>query len=55
MKFLQISLLNINSKPQKIENLTLNYVEIHEILNAFHGKNYEINSQVKNSTNGDDF
>ena len=50
-----ISLLNIRAKTQKIEDVTLNYVEIPEILKAFYEKNYEINSQIKNSNNGDDF
>jgi hypothetical protein len=50
-----ISLLNIKAKTQKIEGVTLKYVEIPEILNAFNEKNFEINSQIKNSNNGDDF
>jgi hypothetical protein len=50
-----ISLLNIKAKTQKIEGVTLKYVEIPEILNAFNEKKYEINSQIKNSNNGDDF
>lgn len=50
-----IRLLDIKAKSQKIENITLNYVEIPELLKAFQGKNYEINLQIKNSNNGDDF
>ena len=50
-----IRLLDIKAKSQKIENITLNYVEIPEILKAFQEKNYEINLQIKNSNNGDDF
>ena len=50
-----ISLLNIKAKTQKIEGVTLKYVEIPEILKAFYEKNYEINSQIKNSNNGDEF
>ena len=50
-----IRLLNIQTKSQKIQNITLKYIEIPEILQAFHEKNYEINLQIKNSKNGDDF
>ena len=50
-----IRLLDVKVKSQKIENITLKYVEIHEILKAFNEKKYEINLQIKNSNNGDDF
>lgn len=50
-----IRLLNIKSKTHKIENVTLKFVDIPEILNAFNENNYEINLQIKNSNNGDDF
>uniref|UniRef100_A0A6C0KG43 Uncharacterized protein n=1 Tax=viral metagenome TaxID=1070528 RepID=A0A6C0KG43_9ZZZZ len=50
-----IRLLDVKVKLQKIQNITLKYVEIPEILKAFHEKNYEINLQLKNSNNGDDF
>ena len=50
-----IRLLDIKAKSQKIQNIRLKYVEIPEILKAFHEKNYEINLQIKNSNNGDDF
>jgi len=50
-----IRLLDVKAKSQKIENITLKYVEIPEILKAFQEKNYEINLQIKNSNNGDDF
>uniref|UniRef100_A0A6C0EAC9 Uncharacterized protein n=1 Tax=viral metagenome TaxID=1070528 RepID=A0A6C0EAC9_9ZZZZ len=50
-----ISLLNIKAKTQKIGSVTLKYVEIPEILKAFNEKNYEMNSQIRNSNNGDDF
>jgi len=50
-----ICLLDVKAKSQKIENITLKYVEIPEILKAFQEKNYEINLQIKNSNNGDDF
>jgi hypothetical protein len=46
-----IHLLNIKAKTQKIGRITLKYVEIPEILKAFN----EINSQIINSNNGDDF
>lgn len=48
-----IRLLDVKAKSQKIENIK--YVEIPEILKAFQEKNYEINLQIKNSNNGDDF
>ena len=50
-----ISLLNIKTKTKNIEGIVLKYVEIPEILKAFQEKNYEINLQIKNSNNGDDF
>ena len=50
-----IRLLDVKAKSQKIENIKLKYVEIPEILKAFQEKSYEINSQIKNSNNGDDF
>jgi hypothetical protein len=50
-----IRLLDVKAKSQKIENIKLKYVEIPEILKAFQEKNYEINLQIKNSNNGDDF
>ena len=50
-----IRLLDVKAKSQKIENIKLNYVEIPEILKAFQEKKYEINLQIKNSNNGDDF
>lgn len=50
-----ISLLNIKAKTQKIESVILKYVEIPEILKAFNEKNYEMNSEIRNSNNGDDF
>lgn len=50
-----ISLLNIKAKTQKIDGIILKYVEIPEILKAFNEINYEINSQIKNSNNGDEF
>jgi hypothetical protein len=50
-----INLLNIKAKTQRIGGFALKYVEIYEILNAFNENNYKINSQIKNSNNGDDF
>jgi hypothetical protein len=50
-----ISLLNIKAKTQKIGRITLKYVEIPQILNAFNEKNYEMNLKIRNSNNGDDF
>jgi len=42
-----IRLLDVKAKSQKIENITLKYVEIPEILKAFQEKKYEINLQIK--------
>ena len=50
-----IRLLDVKSKFQKIDKITLKYVEIPEILKAFEKKNYKINIKIKNSNNGDDF
>lgn len=50
-----IRLLDVKAKSQKIDKITLKYVEISEILEAFQKKNYKINLQIKNSNNGDDF
>lgn len=50
-----IRLLDVKAKSQKIDKLTLKYVEISEILKAFQKKNYKINIKIKNSINGDDF
>ena len=50
-----IRLLNLKAKTQKIEGLTLKYVEIPEVLKAFHENGYEIIPQLKTSRNGDDF
>jgi hypothetical protein len=50
-----ITLLNIKTKTKKINDITLKYVEISEVLKAFNQKNYEINPQIKNSECGDDF
>lgn len=50
-----IRLLGIPSKNEKIGKLTLQYVEIQSVLDAFNEKNYEMDVDVKNSTNGDVF
>lgn len=50
-----INLLDIKTKSQKIGNITLKYVEIPQILKAFQEKKYEIDLQIKNTNNGDDF
>jgi hypothetical protein len=50
-----IRLLNITPKIQKIQNIKLKYVEIDEILQAFNDQQFEINLQIKNSNNGDEF
>jgi len=50
-----IHLLVVKAKTQKIQNISLKYVEIYQILEAFREKNYEINLQIIHSNNGDDF
>jgi hypothetical protein len=51
-----IRLLGIPSKTEKIcKGVTLQYVEIHSVLDAFNEKNYEMSIDVKNSNNGDIF
>lgn len=50
-----IRLLNITPKIHKIQKLSLKYVEISELLQAFSDKKYEINAQMINSNNGDAF
>ena len=50
-----IRLLDVRAKTRKIQNLSLKYVEIYQILQAFREKNYEINLQIIHSNNGDDF
>ena len=50
-----ISLLNIKAKRQKIGSVSLKYVEIAEILKAIKEKDYEINTRIINSNNGDDY
>ena len=50
-----ICLLDVKAKTQKLGKVSLKYVEIPEILKAFNKKNYEIDLQIKNSINGDEF
>ena len=50
-----IRLLQVKPKTHKIQHITLQYVEIPEILKAFAEKKIEINVNIKNSNNGDDF
>ena len=50
-----IRLLNIEPKIHKIEQMTLKYVEIPEIIQAFDDQNLELEPRVKNSNNGDVF
>ena len=50
-----IQLLDIKPKVYKIQNITLKYVEITEIIKACNDKTYEIPLHIKQSANGDDF
>lgn len=50
-----IRLLHLCPKTKKIGEVSLKYVEISDILNAFNEQNYELDLQVKNSNNGDEF
>lgn len=46
------SLLNIKPKTRRIQNITLKYIEISEILEAFEREKYPL---IENTNNGDDF
>jgi hypothetical protein len=48
-------LLNIKLKTQKIQKVSLKYIEISEIIEAFENQKYEIDSHIKQSSSGDDF
>ena len=48
-------LLNIKLKTQKIEKVSLKYIEISEIIEAFDKQKYEIDKLVKQSNSGDEF
>ena len=48
-------LLNIKLKTQKIQKVSLKYIEISEIIEAFDKQKYEIDTQIKQSNSGDDF
>jgi hypothetical protein len=51
-----IKLLGVKPKLHKIaKNISLKYVEITEIVEAFHKNNYELDIKIKNSNNGDHF
>ena len=51
-----ILILNIKTKNHKIKGLaSLKYIENYEILQSFQVRNYEIDPNIKNSNNGDDF
>ena len=50
-----IRLLEIKAKTQKLQEITMKYVEIPEIVQAFRAKSYEIDAQIQQSQNGDDF
>ena len=49
-----IRLLDVKAKTHKIQNITLKYVEIPELLKAFHENKHEIDLYIKNSNNGDE-
>ena len=48
-------LLNIKPKTQKIQKVSLKYIEISEIIEAFDKQKYEIDTQIKQSNRGDEF
>jgi hypothetical protein len=48
-------LLNIKLKTQKIQKISLKYVEISEIIEAFDKQKHEIDIEIKQSSSGDDF
>ena len=50
-----ISLLGIEPKIHKIGDISLRYVDIHQILHAFHEKNERLYGSIEHSKNGDDF
>lgn len=50
-----LELLNIKPKIQKMDNISLKYIEIPELLEAFRVINHELPSYLKNNNNGDEF
>jgi len=51
-----ITLLNIKSKLHKInKNITLHYVTIDELIDAFDTSIYELNETMRNNRNGDEW
>ena len=50
-----IGLLNLKTKKQKIGNISLKYVEIHDLQNAFLKINHELTPELQNSNNGDEY
>jgi hypothetical protein len=51
-----IKLLNLKTKKHVInDKLKLNYVDIHDIINGFNVNGFTLDSNVRNSTNGDIF
>jgi hypothetical protein len=50
-----IKILGIKPKIHKFEQISLQYVQIHDISTAFITHGYKINSMVKQSMNGDDW
>ena len=51
-----VELLNVKTKLYKIKNkITIHYVDINDIINAFDKNNLELNENIRNCKNGDTF
>lgn len=50
-----VKLLGLKPKKQYLRDITICYVEINEIIDAFHKHSYTIDSKIIHSKNGDDF
>ena len=50
-----INILNIQPKKYKIQNISLKYIDITDIKQAFTQYNYKLDTFMLNSMNGDDF
>jgi len=50
-----VRLLNLTPKTRAIGDITLKYVEIGDVLSAFHKNGYIIDPAIKDSKNGDTF
>jgi phage regulator Rha-like protein len=48
-----IKLLNLKTKIDKIDNITLDYIEIDDVKNAFEKNNLKLDDHIKNTNDGD--